>query len=160
MAETFIYPRPNSAQGFYDANTIIVRPSKLVQATTPAAAAALPAVSAVVQEFTSADRYAAACVCGGTIKAIGDKFGWLMKDEKVSTAAAYALGGEVLCLLKAGANPAVGIDAYIDTTTLEVTHASGAGLQYIGYFMAGAETNPSGIPAGSYAWVILNQTEA
>jgi len=159
MAETFIYPRPNSAQGFYSANDVFrTMPTKIIQSTTPAAAAAIPQVGAVVQEFTSADRYAVDCVCGGTVKAIADSFGWLMKDEKVSTAAAYALDGEVRTLQDAASVPAVGADAYIIAASGLVTHDS-AGNVYIGKFSSVALTNPTGLPAGTYADVILMQSE-
>jgi hypothetical protein len=159
MAETFIYPRPNSAQGFYSANDVFrVMPTNVIQSTTPAAAAALPQVAAVVQEFTSADRYAVDCVCGGTIKKIGDTYGWLMKDEKVSTAAAYAISGEMRCLQDAASVPAVGADAYIIAASCLVTHDS-AGNEYIGKFSSVALTNPTGLPAGTYADVILMQSE-
>jgi hypothetical protein len=159
MAETFIYPRPNSAQGFYSANDVFrVMPTQIVQSTTPAAAAALPNPGSI-QEFTSADRYAVDCVCGGTIKAIGDSFGWLMKDEKVSTAAAYALNGEVRCLLDGAATATVGADAYIITASMLVTETSGVGAEYIGKFSSVNLTNPTGLPAGTYADVILMQSE-
>jgi hypothetical protein len=119
----------------------------------------------ITQSFTfgednAGEAYLPNIAFGGTIKAINDKFGWLMKDEKVSTDAAYATAGEFRCLLEAGNAAAVGKDAYINTTTHEVTTASGAGYQYIGWFNSAALTNPSGLPAGSYADVIVNQTEA
>lgn len=160
MAETFIYPRPNSAQGFYSANDVMRQmPKRILKFPTPVAGNALPQVGAVVQEFTSADRFAVPCVCGGTILQIGDSFGWLMKDEQVNTDAAYAIDGEWRCLLEAGATPTVGADAYISVTTLEVTDASGAGYEYIGKFTSATLTNPVGLPTGDYADVVLLQTQ-
>ena len=161
MAETFIYPRPNSAQGFYSANDVMRQmPKRILKSATPAAGNALPQVGAVVQEFTSADRFAVPCVCGGTIEKIGDSYGWLMKDEQVSTDAAYAIDGEWRCLLEAAAVPAVGVDAYIDPTTMEVTHDSTIpGVEYIGKFTSATLTNPVGLPTGDYADVVLLQTQ-
>lgn len=160
MAETFIYPRPNSAQGFYSANDVMRQmPKRILKSATPALGAALPQVATVVQEFTSADRFGVSVVCGGTIQQIGDSFGWLMKDEMVTTDAAYAIDGEWRCLLEAGAAPTVGADAYISTTTMEVTEVSGAGYEYIGKFTSAVLTNPEGLPSGDYADVVLLQTQ-
>jgi hypothetical protein len=162
MAENFILPRPNSAQGFYGVNDVMRRMyNRTVQATTPAAAAALPQVSGVVQEFTSADRYAQASVCAGTILTIGtDSVGFLIVDSPVSTTAAYALDGVWRCQLNGGVTAAVGTDAYIILATKLVTTASGAGNLYLGKFTSANLTDPSGLPAGTYADVAVNQGEA
>ena len=159
MAETFIYPRPNSAQGFYSANDVTrTMPLTTLKAATPAAAAAIPQVAAVVQEFTSADRYGVDCVCGGTLLKIGDTWGVLMKDEQVSTDAAYGIDGEYRTLQHGASTPAVGADAYIIAASGLVTHDS-AGNEYIGKFTSVALTNPVGLPAGTYADVKFMQTE-
>jgi len=83
-----------------------------------------------------------------------------MKDEQVSTDAAYAIDGEWRCLLEAAASPAVGVDAYIDPTTMEVTEDSTVpGVEYIGKFTSATLTNPVGLPTGDYADVVLLQTQ-
>lgn len=161
MAETFIFPRPNSAQGFYSINDVMRKmPNNSITGTTPAAAAAIPQVAAVVQEFTSADRYATDCVCGGTIEKIGDTWGVLLCDAAVSTAAEYGIDGEFRTLQDGASVPAVGADAYIIVASALVTHDSNGGAnEYIGKFSSVALTNPNGLPAGTYADVIFMQSE-
>ena len=158
-----LYKRNNTDVNKYRIGALLRSdwPAVGVTGTTPAAAAALPAPGAVVQEFTpvSRDTTIGTVVCSGTVAQINDQYGILAADTPVSTSAEYFTTGEFLMLLDSGVTATAGTDAYIITASMLITDTSGAGAEYIGTFTTGNITNPSNQPAGTYAGVRLNQTE-
>jgi hypothetical protein len=80
--------RPNAARSFVKSDGMLKCPIKeinTINATSPAAGAALPTFAAVVQEFTTGDAVQSDAVCSGTWLEVGDTFCFLMHDSLIST---------------------------------------------------------------------------
>lgn len=160
-SESFVYLRPNAAQDFmsFDRTNRGGIDYQTLEGTVPAAGAAIPQLAgAVVQEFTSADRFAETIVCSGTWLKIGETWGYLRRDAKAGTTAAYVFTGKVFVKLNAGLTIAAGEDAFIIAATGLFTNSS-AGNEFVGKFLAAKETNPAGYPAGDFALIHLSQTQ-
>jgi isoaspartyl peptidase/L-asparaginase-like protein (Ntn-hydrolase superfamily) len=123
----------------------------IIKFTAPAATAAIPQISAVVQEFVEDDSAQRTIVCSGTSLKVQDTVGVLAYDAAASaTSQAYITSApRILMPLKAGDTPAVGQTLYRVNATglISVTSTSATKC---GYALATLETNPTGLPAGDY----------
>ena len=150
--------RPESARSFLSSDGMIKVPIKdclIVPFTTPAAAAALPVFTAVVQEFTSGDPIQTDCVCSGTWIQVGDTFACLAHDAQVSLDADYIIKADkILVAMVAGQTASQGNLCYMNATTFECTTIAANG-EPIGIFLESANQTPAGLPTG-LEWALIS----
>lgn len=128
-----------------------------VTAVAPATGSVLPSG----QYYTTPDEYQESIICGGTVKLIGNIFGWLVADTKVGDKAAWVIDGAIVMVKTAGTF-ALGGKVYIGNTDGLGYTASGAGKSLIGFACGDSEgtiqvTSPDNMPTGDYVFVKLNQ---
>jgi len=115
-------PRPEATTPKLSADGVLrseISEISTINATTPAAAAALPTFAAVVQEFKTADAFQADAVCSGTWIQVGDTFCFLMHDSLVSTTAEYCTKARrVMVPMAAGKSASQGNLCFMNATTL------------------------------------------
>jgi len=153
------YIRPTSAKTKYNMGSMLrtaIDQCEFIRITAPAATAALPTVSAVVQEYVAVQKDAPTIVCGGTIEVVNDVYGVLFEDAvPATTDTLYVRKAKAILMQIDAVTPAVGELAYIIPASKLVTNVS-AGNVLIGSFNKIKETNPSGLPAGDYCEVNLD----
>lgn len=127
-----------------------------IHMTTPAAGAALPTFSAVVQEFKTGDEIQSDAVCSGTFKKVGNTIGILKHDELVSIDTDYCTKAEkILVPMAAGQSSSQGNLCFIDFTTMTCYSSMAGNRLPIGVFLESADrANPAGLPAGD--WALIN----
>lgn len=154
--------RPSSAKTKYNIGSMLRTASdqcEYIRIDTPAAAAALPTISAVVQEYVAVQKDAPTVVCSGTVEAVNDVYGIAVEDQiAASTSSLYITRAKAVLMAIDAVTPAVGEDAYIIPASKLVTNVSTSN-HYIGKFNKVKETNPTGLPAGDYAEVNFRQEQ-
>ena len=163
IAQTFIYSRPNAANGFDSFEKSYKGAGggyRTITAACAATTAGLPlrAGAATYPQYTSGDEFQDIVQCSGQVKKIGDTWGVQIVDMVAGGDCAFAISGLFSMRLDASATAAVGVDAYIIPATGRVTHDATSN-EYLGKFGGAEEANPLGRPAGDYCLVHLNQTE-
>jgi len=150
--------RPNSARSMVSSDGMLKSPVSeiyTINAPSPAAAAALPVFTAVVQEFSTGDAIQSDAVCSGTWIQVGDTFGFLVHDSLVSTTSEYCTKAQtILVAMAAGQTASQGNLCYMNATTFECTTVAANG-EPIGIFLESSNRTPSGLPTG-LEWALIS----
>ena len=157
-----IYRRTTAAQTMTRIDAMLqcsLSDCELARMTTPAAAAALPTFSAVVQQYVTPDMFQNTIVCSGTVLVSGETVGIALNDEKASTTNSMYIvkAPRILVPLTAAAVVAVNVDVFLDPATNTFTQdGTVAGAIFCGKFFDASETaSPAGLPAGN-GWAAIN----
>jgi predicted RecA/RadA family phage recombinase len=156
-----VYKRPTSAMDKYSAAKIFLSPPRLNTSTITHIAPATPLPTS--QNYTSVDIYAEDIICGGTIKLIGQRIGFLIADTTVNKTCDFVING-ALVLIKSAAAQVFdhGNKVFVDYTDGLAYTATGATRVQVGFvegdLAANATvTNPDNLPVGDYVYCRLDQ---